>query len=93
VVCLVFIKIWEISEKSGNYQPAVSVGFTRGYSEKWCPGAESNRRHEDFQATPTVEKWTTSPRNLRCRLEPTVDTSSGGTNSFYRLMFMFSIVY
>ncbi len=25
--------------------------FTGGYSKKWCPGAESNRRHEDFQSS------------------------------------------
>ena len=70
--CLVFIKIQEILRILQNYQAAVSVGFTGGYSEKWCPGAESNRRHEDFQATPTVEKWSLSPRKLHYKRETTV---------------------
>ena len=86
MVCLVFIEIQGISRKSWNHQAAVSVGFTGGCSEKWCPGAESNRRHEDFQATPTVEKWIYSPRKLHYKRETTVYPYQGGTNSFYRLM-------
>ena len=36
--------------ETGIKRPDATYETTRWKSEKWCPGAESNHRHEDFQS-------------------------------------------
>ena len=36
-----------------NKKQALTAGYVSAYFDrfKWCPGTESNRRHEDFQSS------------------------------------------